>query len=168
MSKKLVPTFPETTVDFAKSNGTERFFFTEGPSLCRAEFADECDINKLMARYDGFNTGVNNLPNPENMRYVDFTDIPDTLLGYMEFMDNANAAFMTLPATIRREFNNNAHEFCEFASDPANVDIMVEWKLAAPKANWVDPKAAPKGADAPPPPPADKSTPPTGDAPKAS
>lgn len=166
MSKKTSEiTFPTVLHDFAKSNGENRFFETTGPSLCRAEFADECDINKLMARYETYGTGVNNLPNLGEPRYIDFTEIPDTLLGYMEFMDTAQNAFMTLPAHIRREFDNNAHQFVEFAADPGNVDMMVEWGLAERKPE-PKPPAEPVQASAPPPP--SNAAPQTGGESKAS
>jgi hypothetical protein len=48
----------------------------------------------------------------------------------MRQLDDAQAAFMRLPAKVRREFDNNAHWFVEFASDPSNLGQMQEWGLA--------------------------------------
>lgn len=111
---------PSVVVDFANT-----------VSLTRQEFADECDINTLMAQYD--KTGIlpssmnNNVP-----QYLDITDIPD----YREALDmlaEASAAFMALPAQVRREFDNDALKFVEFAQDPENLPQMRTWGLAPPE-----------------------------------
>lgn len=107
----------------------------EEPSLTRQEFADECDINTLMKQYEKHaGTGAGNLLNPRSAEpfYADFTALPGSLLEYMAFMDAAETQFMTLPAAVRREFDNSAHMFVEFASDPANLEQMRTWGLAAP------------------------------------
>jgi hypothetical protein len=64
--------------------------------------------------------------------YYDFTEMPDTLLGYMQLMEQADNAFMTLPASVRREFDNDAAAFVDFASDPSNLEQMRDWGLAPP------------------------------------
>lgn len=118
--------------DFEKSNGSVTTVFNREPSLTRQEFAEECDINTLMARYDTHVIGgPGNLPARQPM-YFDFADLPQDLMGYMAFMSDAEASFMSLPAVVRREFDNSAVEFVAFASDPANIDQMRSWGLAAP------------------------------------
>lgn len=118
--------------DFYKSNGGDHRTFTDGPSLTRQEFADECDINSLMSRYDAHVTGGPGGLRPQEPMYGDFASMPTNLLEYMQFMDMAQAEFMKLPAVVRREFDNSAHEFVAFASDPGNLDQMREWGLAPP------------------------------------
>lgn len=100
------------------------------PSLTRQEFAEECDINTLMAKYE--KTGIV----PANMntatpQFLDVSDIPD-LRQSMDILNNATAAFMSLPAIVRRDFDNDAMRFVEFAQDPKNIEKMREWKLAPP------------------------------------
>lgn len=100
------------------------------PSLTRQEFADECDINKLMAQYE--KTGI--LPaniNPGEPRYLDVSDVPDLMLAH-SILNEATAAFMSLPATVRRDFDNDPVKFIAFAEDDKNVEKMREWKLAPP------------------------------------
>lgn len=139
MSKSA--TFPKEVTDFRKSNGGDHVFVTEGPSLTRQEFAEECDINSLMARYEGHVIGgPGNLAPPVPM-YVDWTQQPRSLLDYMTFMDEAEAGFMSLPAAVRKEFDNDAKMFVDFASDPENLPQMQDWGLA--------PKPAPKQPEAP-------------------
>lgn len=116
--------------DFYKTNGGDYRVFNTEPSRTRQEFAEECDINTLMARYE--RTGV--LPaNPVGEPfYADFTAVPGDLMETLRLFDDAQKAFMTLPAVVRKEFENNPHYFTEFAADPANLDQMREWGLAPP------------------------------------
>lgn len=106
--------------------------------MTRQEFKDECDINVLMASYErnGVMTHINKLP----PQYLDVSAVPD-LASAIAMMDAAETAFMTLPASVRREFDQNAVKFVEYASDPANIERMREWGLAPP--------AEPVGASAP-------------------
>nr|QJB19250.1 MAG: internal scaffolding protein [Microvirus sp.] len=135
--------------DFHKSNGQDHGFATVGPSLTRQEFAEECDINTLMARYDtAIIGGPGNLPpiGPDN--FVDWTTQPSTLLEYMDVMRTAETAFMSLNASIRKEFDNDPVEFVAFASDPENRAQMATWGLANPI-----PPPEPEPEKAPPAPP---------------
>jgi hypothetical protein len=134
--KSQPPVMPVAYSDFYKSNGSNNVFYTEGPSLTRQEFADECDINSLMKRYEGHVVGgPGNLPpmDPSAM-YVDFADMPTDLMNYMERMSEAEKAFMTLPAVVRKQFDNSAVAFVEYASDPGNLSQMRDWGLAPPAA----------------------------------
>lgn len=154
--------FPQALNDFYKSNGVEHRVGNDEPSMTRQEFADECDINMLMKRYEGHGQTINYLlaQPAQGGQYLDFADIPDTLMGYMEFMKTAEAAFMTLPAIVRKEFENNAYAFCEFASDPSNLDQMRTWGLAAPaKPEVAEGLGTPPGGAAPPAPPAAPAAP---------
>lgn len=101
-----------------------------GPSLTRQEFLDECDVNGIMDRFE--KSGV--WPYPEvdlAPRYFDATNVPD-LQTALAVMIDAEEAFMSLPAKVRKEFDNSALKFVEFAGDPANLDQMREWGLAPP------------------------------------
>jgi len=111
------------------------------PSRTRQEFAEECDINVIMARYE--RTGQLPVNSVEPPRYVDMTAMPSDFREAMDLMLAAEAAFMTLPAKVRREFDNDAKQFVDFASDAKNVDQLRDWGLAAPK-----PKEAPGGGGA--------------------
>ncbi|WNK13487.1 MAG: internal scaffolding protein [Microvirus sp.] len=95
----------------------------------RQEFADECDINVLMQRYE--TTGVLNAFNMREPQYLDVSDVPD-LQASLAMVAAAETAFMTLPAKVRREFDNDPVKFVAFAQDPANLEQMREWDLAPP------------------------------------
>lgn len=126
--------FPLTPHDFYATNGLDSGatdLVNEEPSLTRQEFADECDINSIMARYE--KTGVISHVTPRQPMYVDYTAIPADLAGTLAMLQLGEEAFMTLPASVRKEFDNNAINFVDFASDPKNLDQMREWGLAPPE-----------------------------------
>lgn len=109
-----------------------------GSSLTRQDMAEECDINVIMSKYE--NTGV--LPAVVgDPFYADFTSVPMDMQGAMEQLRLAQDAFMTLPARVRREFDNDPAVFVDFASKGENLDTLREWGLAKPK-----PPEPPSGA----------------------
>lgn len=113
-----------------KKDRVDTTFYPEGPSLTRQEFADECDINAIMERYE--RVGVVNHYSSREPKYLDLSEVPDlhTALGVMQ---QAEEAFMSLPAVVRREFENRVEDFVEFASDPENLPQMRTWGLAPPE-----------------------------------
>lgn len=124
------------------------------PSLTRQEFAEECDINSLMSKYE--KTGI--LPTNVNTgepRYLDVSDVPD-LQTTLSMLSDATTAFMALPALVRREFDNDAVKFVSFAQDPENLPQLRTWGLAPPepvppapqKVELVNPPPPPKAAPA--------------------
>ncbi|WNK14379.1 MAG: internal scaffolding protein [Microvirus sp.] len=138
--------FPGSSHDHFKDNRSAEFVeFNREPSLTRQEFLEECDINSVMARYNTHVVGgPGGLPPSEPM-YVDFADLPQDLMGYLECMKDAERSFMSLPAVVRKEFENNPIEFVAYASDPANLPQMRIWGLAPP----APPPEAPPAVDAP-------------------
>lgn len=103
---------------------------TVGLSRTRQEFANECDINVLMARYQ--KTGVFPTAAGKPPVYVDNWDAPD-FMGAMNIMQEANEAFMRLPAKVRKEFENDPGQFVAFVEDKDNLPKLREWGLAAPE-----------------------------------
>lgn len=99
------------------------------PSLTRQEFAAECDINNLMAQYE--KTGMLPATTAGEPRYLDVSDVPDLMQAHA-ILAEATSAFMLLPATVRRDFDNDPVKFISFAENPENLDKMREWKLAPP------------------------------------
>lgn len=131
MTNSKTATFPQAGNDFVKMNGADRFTHNTEASRTRQEFAEECDINALMKRYEGHDIG-SIMRRDMEPQYADFTKVPKDLMGFLNLMNEASDAFMTLPASVRREFDNDAVRFTEFAADPANLEKMREWKLAKP------------------------------------
>jgi hypothetical protein len=100
------------------------------PSLTRQEFADECDINKLMAQFEktGIFPGAMNSATPQ---YLDVSNVPDLMQAH-EILQTATQSFMSLPATVRRDFDNDPIKFISFAENPESLPKLREWGLAPP------------------------------------
>lgn len=99
------------------------------PSKTRQEFAAECDINVLMERYE--KTGIISHVDQRIPNYVDVSDLPSYQESF-EIVRRAAEAFASLPARARAEFDNDPGAFADYAADPANLERMREWGLAAP------------------------------------
>lgn len=93
-------------------------------------FKDECDINVIMKRYE--KDMLLEHVNEYQGQYGDFSEVPDYHTA-MNFVRQADEMFMTLPAGIRKQFDNDAGEFLAFVSDPSNKDKMIEMGLARPE-----------------------------------
>lgn len=144
--KACVPLFSGYGVpagnDFYKANGLDRSVhevYTPGPSMTRQEFAADCDINTIMKRYENTGASINGLSRHPDVPalYVDWTQMPGSLMEYQQFMSDAAGSFMTLPASVRKQFDNDPIAFCDYASDPANLDQMRDWGLAPKPASPV-------------------------------
>lgn len=104
-------------------------YYDDTPSMTRQEFAEEADINVLMARFEA--TGLMPSFNKGEPRYIDVSSVPN-MQEALHIMEEATAAFMALDARTRRRFENDPQQFVAFAQDPKNVDQLREWGLAAP------------------------------------
>lgn len=116
------------------------------PSLTRQEFADDADINVIMAQYE--KTGVISHINSTPPAFLDLSDVPD-LQTAITLIRDSETAFMTLPAKTRAEFDNDPVKFINYAENPENIERMREWGLA-PKP---DPEPAPQKVEIVNPPP---------------
>lgn len=108
----------------------------ELPSMTKQAFAEECDINSIMRRYE--TTGTVDHINRREPAYGDFTDVK----SYHEAANvviAAEAAFADLPAKVRDRFGNDPAKLMEFLQDPANQDEAIALGLA----KGPDPKADP-------------------------
>lgn len=127
-----------------------------GESITRQEFQQECDVNVLMERYNktGLFPSMVNLTAPA---YFDASEVPTDFRDVMDHMLAADAAFMSLPAHVRRDFDNDPVAFVEFAQKVDNLPKMREWGLAAPervpdppmRVEVVNPAPGSSGASAP-------------------
>lgn len=125
-------------------------FQTTGESLTHQSMQDECDINQIMLKWQ--KTGIIEHTNTYEGRYGDFTETP---IDYQEALNQVREAedmFMSLPSSIRRQFENNPQEFLEFVGDPKNAEKLVDMGLAHGREEDVleAPKTAPKEPENPP------------------
>lgn len=122
------------------------------PSRTKQEFKEDADINVIMRRFA--KTGVLPQMQHQTPRYVDAAEMPD-LQTALHIIQDAQKHFMSLPANVRKEFDNDPMKYVEFAQKPENIEKLREWGLAPkpepePKPTKVEivnqtPPAAPAG-----------------------
>ena len=93
-------------------------------------FADECNINTIMARYQS--TGELPQLNQTHPQYLDVTDMD--FQSHMDAINEANALFASLPSKVRARFANNPADFLEFTADPENRPELLRMGLLSPEA----------------------------------
>lgn len=102
-------------------------FETVGESLTQQHFAKETDIKEIIRKHD--RTGIIQHVARGVAQYGDYSEVNE----YREALDmvnSANASFMALPAEVRKQFDNDAGMFFEFATNPENAEKMVQLGLA--------------------------------------
>lgn len=106
----------------------------ESPRFARTQqnFKEQCDVNEIMKRFERTNV-LDHLSTYQGS-YGDFIDVPQSFHEAVNQVLAAQDMFMTIPARIRAEFNNDPGQFLEFVSDPNNIDRMIEMGLANKRA----------------------------------
>lgn len=98
--------------------------------MTKSEFAAECDINLIMARYE--RTGI--LPEDAlaaASRFGDFSQVPT----FQEMQDRVIAAhelFDALPAAVRKTFDNDPGEFIAAADSEEGRKVLISLGLGNP------------------------------------
>lgn len=104
-----------------------------GPGRTKQSFKDECDINRIMARYQS--TGE--LPNLNNVepQYLDCSEFD--FQNHQNFIAGAFSMFNELPSGIRSRFENDPGKFLDFCSQEKNRPELAEMGLLRPNADPV-------------------------------
>lgn len=97
-----------------------------GESRTKQSFKAESDINTIMAKHQ--KTGLIDHVAKFNGRYEDLPDSFDYQTGLNQIIE-AEAAFASLPSSIRNRFANDPKEFLAFVEDPENEEEMVDLGL---------------------------------------
>lgn len=130
----------------------DRVTFTCDPvSLTHQSMADECDINRIMLKWQ--KTGVIEHVKEYPGGYGDFTNAPDDYQQSMNTVIEADNMFMTLPSSIRKRFHNDPAAFLDFVANPKNREELERLGLAtAPPVDLIDvnPPTPPLNPDEPP------------------
>lgn len=100
-----------------------------GKGVTKQSFADECDINKILAKYQESGSITHLTAKPAT--FGNFIGIPD-FRASLDIVLSAQAAFMTLPAGIRSRFDNDPAKLLDFVSDDQNRKEAVELGLLEP------------------------------------
>lgn len=115
--------------------------FTETHSLAKQSFAAECDINNILKKFE--KTGMVEHVKQHHGHYGDFIDAPDYLTAMTAIVE-AQEAFDSLPANVRKRFANDPAQFLEFVHDPDNRDEMQKLGLLEPVQEATPPAPTPK------------------------
>lgn len=90
---------------------------------------DNCDLNILVRRF-----GISPLMSPVDPSR--FGDVPELdLREALQIVEDAESAFMELPAKTRERFNNDPLELLAALNDPAREDELRDLGLLRPAAN---------------------------------
>lgn len=134
------PNRKRVAISFINDDGEPVFSPTE------QSHKDMCDVDKIIRQYD--RTGLVTHLNTARALYGDFTQINE----YQESMNiviAAETAFQALPSQVRREFENDAGKFMEFATNPKNKDKMIELGLIEKPVETSSNKKSDKGDPVP-------------------
>lgn len=100
----------------------------DDPSETQQQWAEDCDINNIMKKYNNNPAYVQGNPGT----YADVSNIPD-YQGMLDTIQRADDDFMKLTAQTRARFNNSPHELIQFLQNPNNHDEGVKLGLINPK-----------------------------------
>lgn len=110
-----------------RENGTKRVIYHfDEPSLTRQEFKDECDLQKIIARFSQSPEGLEALQKASEFVSGRFDDVSE-VVDYRTALDQikrAEEAFMRLPVDLRKRFDHDPAGFLDFVDDPKNVDEL--------------------------------------------
>lgn len=93
--------------------------FCTTPSKTKQEPKNACDINKIVARALR-GQAIMNLNNKPG-RFGDVSEVPDYATA-LRVVKRAEELFSSLPALVRKRFQNDPAEMLEFVKDSKNAD----------------------------------------------
>jgi len=129
MTKILETVDPQTGEIFSKrrirsayDHDIGRSFHTPvvGQSMTKQEFKDSTDINNIVKHFT--KTGRLDAFRQAEGKYVDFAQLPGSYQESLNLVQEANEAFLALPARTRQLFDNDVDQFLKAAaSNPEAV-----------------------------------------------
>lgn len=106
-----------------------RFDAEAEPSLTQQHFKNECDINVIVRHSE--KTGLLTHVNPATPRWGDFGSSVDFHTA-QNYLLEAQSSFMSLPAEVRKAFDNDPAKLLDFLDDPKNESRARELGLLNP------------------------------------
>lgn len=108
------------------SNGRLRVqIINSEPTRTDQTQAEQCDIKNIMKKYGN---KIDNVPAPIGGFQGDISSIP-SFQQMQDILNQGQAAFETIPAKLRKRFNNDPKEFMEFLADPTNNEEAIKLGL---------------------------------------
>ncbi len=118
--------------------------FNDGePSLAKQSFADSCDINNILAKYQ--KTGVIDHMAKHGPEYGDVSAISFT--EAQQLVANATSMFNELPSRARDHFNNDPAQFLAYFDENEEPDLTELARLGLLDPGYTPP--TPEKKDAP-------------------
>lgn len=96
------------------------------PSRTKQAFREECDINRIMARYEL--TGQIEHLSTKRPYYGDFSQFED-YQSMLNKVQVATDAFNALPSELRKELDYKPHKLFEWIQNPENRQRAVKYGL---------------------------------------
>jgi Chlamydia-phage Chp2 scaffold (Chlamy_scaf). len=134
LPKEPEPVFLRTAHNYDRDAASHNCSVTCPPEedMTQQQFAEEVDINTIVRRFGLDGTMPETLDMPVT---GDFTTVVDFQTA-MQLTTQADQAFMTLPAPMRKRFNHNPGELMAFLDDDTNRDEAIALGLVnKPKKN---------------------------------
>ena len=98
------------------------------PSMTKQSFKDECNINKIMAKFQKLGAITHYAKHAPTYGDATHTELHDAL----NIVAEANTMFEELPSLLRKKFDNDPEKFLEFVNNDKNLEEMRELGLAEP------------------------------------
>lgn len=114
----------------------------EGESMTQQHFAEEVDINNIVAKYN--RSGIITHVRAAQEKFGPLPELSEYAV-HLDKVAKAQQAFEMLPAELRNHFNNSIPGFFKYISEEKNFDQCVEWGIYEPK----EPKVGTPTAAAP-------------------
>lgn len=121
----------------------------KGKGRTKQSHKDECDVNKIIKQFH--KTGMISHARTHRGFYDDFIGATD-YKSALDMIREADEMFMTIPSTIRKQFDNDPAKFLDFVQDPDNREEMQAMGLlkVPPEAATAESAASADAASDPP------------------
>lgn len=116
----MYPDSPRLAIDFEQLG-------EDGRSRTKQSMRDETDINNVIKRFT--QGGMLTYVNEKSPQYIDVAEMVD-YRSALDHVRETDKFFAGLPSKVRTRFNNDAAQFLDFMSDPANEPEARELGLA--------------------------------------
>lgn len=118
-------------VKFLEYKESDGIVFTE-PSRTKQSDMERCDLRYQLARFQ--KTGLmGNLRSDEPL-YGDFSEVDDLITAQNRLVD-LEEQFMSMPAALRKKFDNDPLQMLEWLQKEENFDEAVKYGLLVKKAS---------------------------------
>lgn len=98
------------------------------PSMAQQHFKDECDVNNILRKYES--TGLVTHVANGTPSYGDFSSVLDYQQA-QNILIEAQDAFVALPASLRKRFDNDPSLMLQFIENPDNREEAEKLGLLA-------------------------------------